>query len=104
MSENSKYSFFMDEIISLEKEVHSFLQKHEFMKKEKEELDDELLKVQKENEILKLKNKELEEKLRELAFQGTSLFGSDSLNLEDKEQLKSRINELITKLDYHLRS
>ena len=104
MSENSKYSFFMDEITSLEKEVHSFLQKHEFLKKGKGDLEDELIKAQKENELLKLKNKELEEKLRELAFQGTNLFDSDSLNLEDKEQLKSRINELITKLDYHLRS
>ena len=84
--------------------INNFTHFNDQVVKEKEELDDELLKVQKENEILKLKNKELEEKLRELAFQGTNLFGSDSLNLEDKEQLKSRINELITKLDYHLRS
>ena len=75
-----------------------------FWKRGKDDLEDELIKAQKENELLKLKNKELEEKLRELAFQGTNLFDSDSLNLEDKEQLKSRINELITKLDYHLRS
>jgi len=104
LAENSKYTFFMDEIIALEKEVHIFLQKHEVLKKESSDLQKELEENYKENELLKLKNKELDEKLKDVAFQGTSLFNSDSLDTENKEEIKQKISELISKLDYHLRS
>jgi hypothetical protein len=94
----------MDEIIALEKEVHALLQKHEMLKKDFSDLQEELDETNKEKEKLKLKNKELDEKLKDVAFQGSSLFSSDSLDIEDKEELKKKIGELISKLDYHLRS
>jgi predicted nucleic acid-binding Zn-ribbon protein len=104
LAENLKYAFFMDEIVALEKEVHIFLQKHEMLKKEYSDLEKKFEEKTKENELLKLKNKELDEKLKDVAFQGTNLFNSDSLDTENKEEIKQKISELISKLDYHLRS
>lgn len=94
----------MDEINSLEKMVHSYVQQAEEIGSRNEELQDEIDTVKKENELLKFKIKELEEKVGEIAMHGNTLFEGSSANQEEREKLKNKINELISKLEYHLRS
>lgn len=96
MPENSKYDFFMDELNSLEKQVYALVQKSEELLEEKAALTNRINKLELENEVLRLKIEELE-----------SLNpGADLSNFtpEDRQALKKRIEEFITKIDSHIGS
>lgn len=104
MPESSKYDFFMDELSSLEKQIYKFLQKNSDITEENKALQKRIKQLEKENEVLKLKVDDIEVKLNN-AFIDTenSQFGG-LFNDEEKTQLKNKINDLITKIDFHLRS
>lgn len=104
MPETSKYDFFMDELNSLEKNLYSFVQKSSELTEKNARLDKKIQKLEKENEVLKLKIEEIESKLNNSLFEDSEIFNNDTLNLEDRENLKNKISELISKIDYHLRS
>ena len=103
MPESSKYDFFTDELTALEKQIYVFLQKNEELQLENKELVNRLKSFDKENEVLKLKLQEIENKLNTLEENGQQNLG-DSFNPEEKEDLKNKISDLISKIDYHLRS
>ncbi len=104
MPDSSKYDFFMDELSSLEKQVYKFLQKSTDTSEENKTLQKRIKQLEKENEVLKLKVDDIETKLNN-AFIDTenSQFGG-LFNDDEKQELKSKITDLITKIDFHLRS
>lgn len=102
MSETSKYDFFMEELASLEKKIYTFIQRDVELSEENKRLVKRAQQLETENEILNLKLKEVEEKV--VNIQDTEIVSNDSLNSEEKERIKTKIDDLISKIDYHLRS
>jgi len=90
----------MDELLELEKSVYRLVQKEDEIFEERQALLKELKFLKDENEILKIKLEEVERKADNLGDQSNgSLFDS-----KDKKVTKERIDELINKIDNHLRS
>ncbi|OGU55013.1 MAG: hypothetical protein A2V66_08060 [Ignavibacteria bacterium RBG_13_36_8] len=104
MAETSKYDFFMDELSSLEKQLYTFVQKSFELTDKNSKIEKKMQQLEKENDVLKMKIREIENKLNNSLFNDNSLFNNDSLKLEDRELIKSKISELISKIEYHLRS
>jgi len=102
--DKNKYDLFLDEISNLEKQVYSFAQKSDDIAIQNESLLKKINEMEKENLILKQKINDFELRLKH-PFSEDDLFGSlSSLNLEDRNILKNKINDLIKKIDSHLRS
>lgn len=87
----------------MEKQIYVFLQKNEELQQENKELLSRLRNIDKENEVLKLKLEEIETKLNHFEESEPTKYG-DTLHSEEKEDLKNKISDLISKIDYHLRS
>lgn len=100
---SSKYDLFMDEIVSLEKMVQKFVSDNLTIEEEKVVLEKKVSSLQKENEVLVLKIKELEKKIIKTE-EVTSVSGKTNLDLSERENLKNQIDDLITRIDYHIRS
>jgi uncharacterized coiled-coil DUF342 family protein len=103
MSDSSKYDLFMDEIVSLEKMVQKFVSENIAIEDEKVALQTKVSNLQKENEVLVLKIKELEKKINQTE-EIKSVSSKTNLDLSERENLKNQIDDLITRIDYHIRS
>jgi len=103
MSDTSKYDLFMDEIVSLEKMIQKFVAENQELEEEKSVLENKADNLVKENEILVLKIKELEKKLNS-AEDGASVTSKTNLDISERQNLKSQIDDLIERIDYHIRS
>lgn len=103
MAESSKYDFFTDELTALEKQIYLFLQRNEDLQQENKDLSNKVKSIDKENEVLKLKLHEIESKLNHFEENGAQN-KSETFAPEEKEELKNKIGDLISKIDYHLRS
>ena len=101
MSEPTTYDYFMDELLALEKQVYLVVQKEEELIEEKSTLLKEIQALKDENEILRIKLGEAEKKVE---MSGNLFSESDKLDSESKEVVKNKIDELINKIDNHLRS
>jgi len=99
LSETSKYTQFLEELNSLEKQVYAYVQKNNELLLAKEEVEKEAASLKKENEVLKLKNEELEDKLEKGA---SGLV--EGMDPEERAALKTKLDGLINKIDYHIRS
>jgi len=104
LGEGSKYDLFYEELNALEKQIYYFIQKGSELMEANQALNNRINQLEKENEILKKKISEIELKVSKTLFNEENLFGSDTIKLEEREALKSKIGELIAKIDYHLRS
>jgi len=104
LGEGSKYDLFLDELNALEKQIYYFIQKGSELLEANKALNNRINSLEKENEILKKKISEIELKVNKTLFNEGNLFGSETIKLEEREVLKSKIGELIAKIDYHLRS
>ena len=93
----------MDEIVSLEKMVQKFVSDNLTIEEEKLVLEKKVSSLQKENEVLVLKIKELEKKIIKTE-EVNSVSGKTNLDLSERENLKNQIDDLITRIDYHIRS
>ncbi len=91
-----RYSEFTDELKQLEKSVYALLQENNDLKEEISKLKEDNIKLSKENEVLKETLNQLENKIPDSS--------KLKLSAEDKETLKSKIDELIARIDYHLKS
>lgn len=101
MSEPTTYDYFMDELLALEKQVYLVVQKEEDLIEEKVALLKEIQALKDENEILRIKLNEAEKKVE---MSGNLFSKTDELDSESKEIVKNKIDELINKIDNHLRS
>ena len=104
MAEGSKYDLFIDELNALEKQIYFFIQKGAELLEANQALSNRLTLLEKENDVLKKKISEIESRVNKSLVNEDNLFVSESLKLEDREALKSKISELIARIDYHLRS
>ncbi|MBI1938547.1 MAG: hypothetical protein HYS25_10520 [Ignavibacteriales bacterium] len=95
---------FIDELNALEKQIYFFIQKGAELLEANQALGNRLTLLERENDNLKKKISEIESKVSKSLFNEGNLFGTESLKLEDREALKSKISELIARIDYHLRS
>ena len=103
MADTSKYELFINEIVLLEKAVQKFVSENEELEEEKLSLIDRANKLQKENEILVLKIKDLEKQIN-IAEGVNSSASKTNLDLTERENLKNQIDDLITRIDFHIRS
>lgn len=103
MADTSKYDLFLNEIGSLEKAVQKFVSNNVELEEEKLTLTTRVNKLQKENEILVLKIKDLEKQISSAEEVKTSA-GKTNLDLTERENLKNQIDDLISRIDYHIRS
>ena len=104
MAEVSKYDLFMNELISLEKRLYAFIQERDELREENESLLERVEELEKENAELKSKHSEMLSKFNNINSDNL-IFSDDEFNdPEEREKIKNRINELITKIDSHLRS
>lgn len=104
MAEGSKYDLFIDELNALEKQIYFFIQKGAELLEANQALSNRLTLLEKENDVLKKKISEIELRVSKSLVNEDNLLVSESLKLEDREALKSKISELIARIDYHLRS
>ena len=98
MPNSSKYDSFLTELNSFEKEVYTFIHKKEVVDSENLELRKKFSELESENNSLKKKIENLELKLAKINDGKTPTF------LAESDNLKERIGELISRIDYHLRS
>ncbi len=103
MSDTSKYDLFIEEIVSLEKMVQKFVVENSEIVEEKSILQARVDTLEKENEILVLKIKELEKKINKVE-EDSSTAGKTNLDLIERQNLKNQIDDLIDRIDYHIRS
>jgi len=100
LSELTKYDFFINELLELEKSIYLLVQKDDELFLEKKALIKELKLLKDENEILRMKLEEAESKTDDFDVTSNKLL----LNSKDKKITKEKIDELINKIDNHLRS
>jgi len=101
LAEPTTYDYFLDELLALEKQIYIVVQREEEIVEEKNALLKELKSLKDENEILRIKLDEAEKKVGD---NNDSFNESNLFNLESKENIKNKIDELINKIDNHLRS
>lgn len=104
MTDKSKYDYFMDELLSLEKQIYTVVQKSDELVDENNDLREEIENLQVENGALKNKLREIETSLTNQISDKKDLFSENSININEKEEIKEKIQNLISRLDYHLRS
>ena len=93
----------MKEIVSLEKMVQKFVTENLEDVEEKSTLEKKIENLEKENEILILKIKELEKKINKVE-ESSSASEKTNLDLNERQDLKNQIDDLINRIDYHIRS
>lgn len=103
MSDTSKYDLFMDEIVSLEKMVQKFVIDNVEVVEKKSTLETKVENLEKENEVLVLKIKELERKINAVE-DNSSVADTPNLDLNERQNLKNQIDDLICRIDYHIKS
>ncbi len=105
MSESTKYDLFMKEIESLESVIQSHVSETEIVTNEKNALKQKVDSLTKENDVLILKIKELEKKLNTAEDKSSTVgIKKSTLDLQERQNLKSQIDDLIARIDYHIRS
>lgn len=104
MPESSKYDFFMDELSSLEKQIYKFVHRSNEQIEENKALQKKIKQLENENEVLKLKVDDIESKLHNLYIDSENSQFNNLFDEGEREKLKEKINDLISKIDFHLRS
>lgn len=104
MTDKSKYDFFMDELLSLEKQIYTVVLKSDELVDENNDLREEIENLQAENGALKNKLREIETSLTSQIGENGDLFKGKPISTNEKEEIKEKIESLISRLDYHLRS
>lgn len=104
MSDTSKYDLFNKEIDSLEKMIQKYVLGNLKLEEKKIALTEKVEKLERENEILITKINDLEKKLNKVEDTSSQSVSKTNLNLTERENLKSQIDDLISRIDYHIRS
>ncbi|MFA4924940.1 MAG: hypothetical protein WC557_12165 [Ignavibacteriaceae bacterium] len=101
MSDLSKYEIFLQELSSVEVQVSGHVELCEELKSRNKDLEKKLSSLQKENEYLKMQienGESLAEQRGEIS--GENVFSS--LSAKERENLKLKITDVITKINNHL--
>lgn len=103
MSELSKYEIFLQELSSVEVQVSALRELYEELQSRNKELEKKLSSLQRENEYLKLQS-ENGDKVTEGGDDRNSETVFSSLSTKERENLKLKITDVITKINNHLTS
>ncbi len=104
MGDTSKYDLFLQEIVSLEKIVHNYVGTNKELLEIKKISEERIDQLQSENKVLVNKIKELERKSNSVEENITATLSKKKLDVNERENLKSQIDDLIEKIDYHIHS
>jgi chromosome segregation ATPase len=102
MPDLTKYDVLLNELLSIESQLKVYKSKTKDIFEKNRILEKRVAEVTKENKDLKQKVDELLELLESRNEEENNLFGS--LNSKEKEMLKVKIRNLISRIDYHLSS
>lgn len=99
----TKYDIILSDLNFIESQASSVKDKIEELKNRNNELEDIVFLLKKEKNLLNQRIAQLESQLEQ---KPAAEVNSDKLNLnvEEKEILKNKIKQLITKIDFHLGS
>ncbi len=96
MKEQTSYEIFVNELASLEKQIYAYVKRSEEVFEENKKLKEKIDELESENEILKIKIEEFQKRSKEDSGSG--------IDNREREKIKRRIDELIEKIDFHMRS
>lgn len=103
MVDFAKYDSLIQDLTLIESEVAAIVEKFQISTQREQELEIQLAKVKQENAVLVKRISELEHQLENTQIKSENeYFGS--LNSKEKEVLKQKIQNLITRIEYHLSS
>lgn len=94
----------MDELSSLEKQIYKFVQRSNELTEQNKSLLKKIKQLENENEVLKLKVEDMESKLNNTYIDSENSQFNKIFDEGEKERIKEKINDLLTKIDFHLRS
>jgi len=103
LSELSKYEIFIQELSSVEVQVSALREQYVELQSRNKELEKRLSSLQRENEYLKLQI-ENGEKIAEERGESNGETVFSSLSVKEREDLKLKITDVITKINNHLTS
>ena len=103
MAEISKNDILISDLSSIETQLSILINKIKDLSIKNIELEETLNSLKKENSVLLQKLASLESEIKNIdESTETNLF--NSLNLKERENLKVKLQNLITRIDYHLSS
>lgn len=103
MPDLSKFEIFLQELNSIEVQVSAHIELCDELQKRNKELEKKLLSLQKENEYLKMQSAEGGENGERRSDDNHNAVFS-SLSSKERENLKVKITEVISKINNHLTS
>lgn len=99
----AKYDSLIHDLTLIESEISAIAEKLRVSTQREQELEIQLAKAKQENAVLIKRISELEHQLENTQIKSENeYFGS--LNTKEKEVLKQKIQNLITRIEYHLSS
>jgi predicted nuclease with TOPRIM domain len=99
----TKYDALIQDLTLIESEIAAIVEKLRVSTEREQELEIQLAKARQENAVLLKRINELEHQLENSQIKSENeYFGS--LNTKEKEVLKQKIQNLITRIEYHLSS
>lgn len=101
MVDLAKYETLISELGKLESQVEILKNKYTDTLERNKELEVSIEEIQQDKNLLHKKISELESELDELNLKSEE---KSKLNLEEREEIKSKIRNLITRIDKHLTS
>ncbi|MDR3666234.1 MAG: hypothetical protein P4L35_05275 [Ignavibacteriaceae bacterium] len=103
MAEYSKYDILIKDLNLVETQVSILNNKYKDELQKNQDLENSLNTIKKENAFLVDKLSKLESELQKFQS-GNSLDLFQSLNMKEKEELKLKLKNLLSKIDYHISS
>lgn len=103
MFDFTKYDALIQDLSLIESEVAAIVEKLRITSEREKELEIQLAKVKQENALLLKRINELEHQIENEQVKSENEFFT-SLNTKEKEALKQKIQNLITRIEYHLSS
>ena len=101
MADLTKYEILISELTSIESQVSTLIHKNQELLEQNAELQGQLIQLKNDNIFLTQKISSIEKEISSQNNEGeNNLF--NSLNLKERENLKVRLQNLISKIDYHL--
>lgn len=103
MAEFSKFDILIKDLNLVETQVSILNNKYKDELRKNQDLEKTLIAVKSENTFLIEKLSKLESELQNLQS-GNNLDLFNSLNMKEKEELKLKLRNLLSKIDYHISS
>jgi chromosome segregation ATPase len=100
----TKYEALLDDLNIIEKQIAVLSSKNKDTLRRNLELEEELSEVKREKALMSEKISALETELERIKLENEHITGKSVLSIQDAELLKSRVRDLIEKLDFHLSS